>query len=360
MIDLPHYLLPPSALNIFRRIPVDNVVSGTLLAKAVPTTEEALLPVTLGGDLATEGWRVRWERGVLGEIGADIRAEYSDIERVLASGYAPETIAGISFNDEGAVEVDIFLPAPELTVPRNNLSANVFVLPPGELFMVDTAVGDFGAYDLQLASPGQWLVVLLEIDGEPLAVLDGRVLGGFNSEQRDKALEYIRTVRDENNGAPVAARGYIIESAVALDMGAPQGDAEHVLPLRVPDSRPREVRSVEDQSDGTFLVSVAWFAAIDEDDIVESRTSEVSINPEISMGSAMMELREEARTTEAPAEPVEPEPEEPEPVVPVEPAEPEPTRPMTQVEMLRARRAERARRAREDMPLHASDEYLGR
>ncbi len=148
--------------------------------------------------------------------------------------------------------------------------------------MVDTAVGDFGAYDLQLASPGQWLVVLLEIDGEPLAVLDGRVLGGFNSEQRDKALEYIRTVRDEINGAPVAARGYIIESAVALDMGAPQGDAEHVLPLRVPDSRPREVRSVEDQSDGTFLVSVAWFAAIDEDDIVESRTSEVSINPEIS------------------------------------------------------------------------------
>ncbi|SES20907.1 hypothetical protein [Corynebacterium cystitidis] len=268
MVERPHYLLPPSALGYYRRIPVDHIVSATVFSHYSPTEEESLIPVVLYGDPSTDAWRVRWQYGILGEIGADIREEYRDVDRVLGSGFMPETIAGISLGEDGTPEVDVFLPPPELTVPRNNVSSDVLVLPPGEAIYIDTTLGDFEDHDLALASPGQWFVVLIEMVGEPVALIDGRVVGAFDHDARDTVLRYMRAAKEEDPTAPVAARGYAIESSIALDIGYPQGDAEHVPPLTLPDPRPRDIMSVTDYSDGTYSINVAWFAATDPVDSV--------------------------------------------------------------------------------------------
>lgn len=320
-MNLPRYPLASSAFGYQRRIPVENVVQALVFSHVAPGVDELRVPVTLSADPTEGTWRVRWEHGVIGEIPAAEARHYPDLYRVSGSGFQPETIAGIRVPEGSSLaEVHVYLLASELAVPRNNVSDDTSVLPTGEMFMIDTATGDMGAFDLALASPGQWLVGLTDVGGKPVATIDGTVAGTFAADDADKVLAFIHAAQKVNPQGLVAARGFVVDSAIAIDAGVPEGSVDNIPPLLIPDPRPREVLQVLETADGSWLASVVGVAALDPADEVHPTDG--------------------ARRIASPQMPEAPEPEQPEAPEP----EPAPDRPLTQVEMVRARRAKRGPR----------------
>ncbi|MHA2788619.1 hypothetical protein ACXZ66_05665 [Corynebacterium sp. S7] len=270
MINLPHYLVAPVALNQYRRLPVDDVLQAPLFAQFTPTEEEVFVPVTLAADPVKGTWRVRWEFGILGEVSKELREEYPEMVRVSSSGFLPETLAGIRI--EGSqLFVDVLLPPPELAVPRNNVTEDTRVLPPGGAFEVDTATGEFDEDELQVLSPGQWLLILTQMGDQLIATLDGRVLGTVSGDAGTELLSFIHSVQNDDPGAPVAGRAYFQDLSVTIDASRPHGDSEHVAPLQVPDARPRSTYRVNQLEDGTVMVTVAHALATDPDDEANPR-----------------------------------------------------------------------------------------
>ncbi|WP_018295896.1 hypothetical protein [Corynebacterium lubricantis] len=265
MSKTPHYLVAPVALNEYRRLPVDNILQAPLFAQFTPTEEEVFVPVTLASDPVQGTWRVRWEFGILGEVAKDLREEYPEMVRITSSGFLPETIAGIRIEDN-QLRVDVLLPPPELAVPRNNVTDETWILPPGDSFEVDTTTGEFDESELQVLSPGQWLLILTEMGDQLIAVLDGRVLGAVQGDAGARLLSFVHLVNDDDPGSPVAGRGYFQDSVVRIDASQPRGDSEHVAPLQTPDTRPRTASRVNQLEDGTVMVTVAHVLATDPED----------------------------------------------------------------------------------------------
>ncbi|WIM68539.1 hypothetical protein QP027_03855 [Corynebacterium breve] len=269
-MDLPHYLIAPSALNYMRRIEVTNIVQAALFGHISPSKQEVLIPVTLLPDQPSGTWRVRSVVGVIGEIAPEIRQSYPDIARVTGSGFQPETIAGVRTDEsDGQFHVDVFMPQPDLAVPRNNSPGGVPVLPPGGVYMVDAEHGEFPPHQLAELCPGQWLVGLTEVGGEIVASLNSRVLGTITTPGRDGIRNIVRTAVEQTGSRTVAARGYFVDGAVALDAMVPQNDCEQVFSLSVPDTRPAPSFHLVEYPDGTWAVTVEPSAAVDPTDITE-------------------------------------------------------------------------------------------
>lgn len=279
-----HYLVAPVALEEYRRLPVENILQAPLFAQFTPTEEEVFVPVTLASDLIKGSWRVRWEFGIIGEVAKELREEYPEMVRVTASGLHPETLAGIRL-EEGQVRVDVLLPPPDLAIPRNNVTEETWVFPPGDAFEVNTATGEFDEGELQVLSPSQWLVVLVEMGEQLIATLDGRVLGTVEGDKGAELLSFVRTVQQEDPGSPVAARLFIQDERATIDASKPHGDCEHVTPLDVPDSRPRSAHQVLQLADDTLMVTVAQALATDpEDDVNPREGARVVVSPHETAG----------------------------------------------------------------------------
>ncbi len=347
MLEQPHYRLAPTALENFVRLPVRDVVSTSIFAHMVPSDEGTTVPVTLTVDPLNQAWRVRWEFGVLGEIPAEVREEFPSLSRVIGSGFIPTTKASISAGGPTGIEVAVLLPTPDLAVPRNNVSPEAWILPSGSAFTVDTSDGEIDALDLELYSPGQWLVTLVELDGTVVATIDGRAVGTISEGRNDSLLRYLRTAQQRHPGAPIAARGFIVDGSVVLDAGFPRVDEYQLPALKVPDDRPRSTRQLFLAEDGALVVSVERVAALDPADEATPHSHARRVVSPHGMPSEPDEASEEAQESPVPSEPeAEATLESTEDSLPIDGAY------LTEVEKLRARRAQREAL---DGPRHASE-----
>ena len=130
------------------------MVQALLFSEVTSTFGTTYLEVRLEPDPLTRGWRVRAGEHVIGAIAAAVRSRFPAIERIHASGFVPSTIAGARFDSErGRCDVQVYLPPPQMCVPRNNAPAGAVVLGPGDMIAVDTSTGEFTAAELAARSP---------------------------------------------------------------------------------------------------------------------------------------------------------------------------------------------------------------
>ena len=268
-MGLQRYPLSPAIWGAGEEIRLTHVVQAALFTDFEANRATSYIDVDLEANPLTGSWRVRYNGAVIGTVPAEDRARFPDIERVHRSLLRPGTTAELRFNAAtGQFDVAVILPPTQLAVPRNDTPAGAWVLPPGDMMVIDTAAGEFSAEELEMLSPGQWLVALHRIADTVVAVYDGRVLGGFTG---DDALDLVEFVEEATAlGAPeVYARAVLIDAMAALDVASP-GEGPVLVPaLSVPDSRPRRPWSVVDFPDGSWAVTVEHDYATDPDEEVK-------------------------------------------------------------------------------------------
>ena len=235
-MGLQRYPLSPAIWGAGEEIRLTHVVQAALFTDFDANRATSYIDVDLEANPLTGSWRVRYNGAVIGTVPAEDRARFPDIERVHRSLLRPGTTAELRFNAAtGQFDVAVILPPTQLAVPRNDTPAGAWVLPPGDMMVIDTAAGEFSAEELEMLSPGQWLVALHRIADTVVAVYDGRVLGGFTG---DDALDLVEFVEEATAlGAPeVYARAVLIDAMAALDVASP-GEGPVLVPaLSVPDS----------------------------------------------------------------------------------------------------------------------------
>ncbi|MEX3505437.1 hypothetical protein [Corynebacterium sp. LK2510] len=263
------YLLSPSVWGMAVEVRVDKLVQASLFTDfgASPTMhfeEVWLVPDPVGGT-----WRVHYRGGVVGEISADARAQFPDIDRVHNAARVPHTIAGIMLNERGLFDATVFLPPTDLAVPRNNAPATARVLPPGDMYVVDATTGEFSAPELEAASPGQWLVGLTEVSGTVVATLDGRVLGSLSADDSAEVAAVLRA------DTPTFARAFAVDAMVGLDLAAEASGAEPLPALPPLPPLPSDAAAHDPESpavvefpDGTWAITVERDDAVGEEGIL--------------------------------------------------------------------------------------------
>ena len=268
------YPLAPSAWGAAVEVPVTAPVQASLFSDFTAARGTAYVEVTLRPEPLSGAWRVRYPGGVLGEISPAQRSRFPSIERVHAAGLQPATLAGIRLDPErGLFDATVFLPHPALAVPRGGVPAGARVLPPGDMYVVDTSTGEFTGPDLLAASPGQWLVGLSVVAGAVVATLDGRVLGSLSHSDSAEIRNIIGPVLDGDPAAPLTARAYALDGMVGLDIAAPEGPCPVVPPLpeipaTVPEPAPEGGPRLTVFPDGSWAVTVERAEAVDPEDVV--------------------------------------------------------------------------------------------
>lgn len=265
-MGLQRYPLSPAIWGAGEEIRLTHVVQAALFTDFAADRSTSYIDVDLEANPLTGSWRVRYNGAVIGTVPAPDRARFPDVERVHQSLLRPGTTAELRFNaDSGHFDVAVILPPTQLAVPRNDTPAGAWVLPPGDMLVIDTAAGEFSAEELAMLSPGQWFVALHRIGGTVVALYDGRVLGSFNGTDATD----IATAVDDTlaMGAPeVYARAVLLDGMAGLDVGHPDEGVVLVPALSVPDTRPRRPWSVVDFPDGSWGITVEHDYVTDAED----------------------------------------------------------------------------------------------
>lgn len=273
------YPLAPSTWGAGVEIPVDHVVQAALFSDFPGLRGTAYVPVVLEANPLNGSWRVRrLNEGalgpVLGEVAPQWRQHYPEIERVHAAFHRPTTVAAVRLDPaRGLYGVDLYLPQPQLAVPRNNAPAAAAVLPAGDMLVVDTSVGEFGAGELAALSPGQWLVGLSRIDdsvSHVLVTLFDRVLGALDPDDAAAVLPWLDAYPAGNLWARAVVVGAGASAVAGLDVGAPEEGAGPVPAIQ---EQPRAARpwQVIEFPGGGWAVTVQRDSAIDPGDVVKPR-----------------------------------------------------------------------------------------
>ncbi len=265
------YPLSPSAWGAAVEVPVAGLIQASLFSDLGSASGTSYVDVTLHPNPLSGTWRVRYAGGVLGEITANLRELFPDIGRIHAAGLVPSTLAGVRLNPgSGLFDATVYLPPAPLAVPRGDAPAGARLLPPGDMYVVDTSTGEFSGGELAEASPGQWLVGLSPVGGAVVVTLGGRVLGSVAEDEAAEVRALMGAVLDD---APVAARAYALDGMVGLDLAAPDGPCPEVPPLPpapvVPAPAAENGPPVTEFPDGTWAVTVERYAAVDPGDVVE-------------------------------------------------------------------------------------------
>lgn len=264
------YSLAPSIWGAGEEIELASVIQAPLFEEFGDTKNSAFLPVLLHPNPLNGSWRVRrvghdrTQGRVLGEVAAEHRQRYPEMQRIEASLLMPTTIAEVRFdNQSGLFRAKIILPPHQLTVPRNDPPEGALVLPPGDMIVVDTAKGEFSADELVALSPGTWFVALHPLAGTVAATLNGKALGGFGAEDAKDLLAYI-----EEAGAPLYVRAVLLEGMAALNAGDPSEGLQTIPVLKVPDTTPTTPWSLVNFPDGSWAITVERPFATDPEDTV--------------------------------------------------------------------------------------------
>lgn len=270
-MGLQRYPLSPAIWGAGEEIQLTHVVQAALFTDFTPQRATRYIDVDLEANPLSGTWRVRYNGAVIGSVPAADRARFPDIERVHRSLLRPGTTASVSFNAEtGQFEPAVILPPPLLSVPRNDTPAGAWVLPPGDMLVIDTSAGEFSAEELALLSPGQWFVALHRIADTVVALYDGRVIGSFNGTD---AADITAAVDEAlSMGAPeVYARAVLLDGMAGLDVGHPDEGVVLVPALSEPDARPRQPWSLVDFPDGSWAVTVEHDYVVDDEDVLRPR-----------------------------------------------------------------------------------------
>ncbi|WP_342319469.1 hypothetical protein [Corynebacterium mayonis] len=266
------YPLSPSAWGTAVEVGVDKPVQAFLYSDLGASTSMHFIEVALEPDPIENSWRVRYDGGILGVIDAAQRATFPHINRVHETALTPHTMAGIKMDADGRYSATVFLPPAELAVPRNNAATPETVMPPGDMYVVDTSTGEMTAGELNAASPGQWFVTLSVLDGIVVVSLDGRVVGSLSPTES----HYL--IHAGKNLEAATARAYIIEQMVGLDL-AVEGNAERVPALRNAEhadtltSASKDIEAVTTFPDGSWAVTVAAENAVSGADMSTPRAN---------------------------------------------------------------------------------------
>lgn len=279
------YPLAPSVWGVGEEIQLEHIVQAPLFGEFPSLGGTAYFDVLLHPNPLTGAWRVRRllpgsEQGrVLGDVPESQRERFESMRRVEASLMMPVTTCELRLDpDTGLFAASIILPAPQLAVPRNDPPAQALVLPPGDMLVVDTAVGEFSAEELEGRSPGTWFVRLHEIGGTVVAMLGDKVLGGFDDRDAATLLDYLDKVRAvrgageaAGEGTALFARAVLLDAMVALNAGSPREGLQRVPALKVPDSAPTAAWAFTEFPDGSWAVTVERPFATDPTDAPRPR-----------------------------------------------------------------------------------------
>ena len=278
------YSLAPSVWGAGEEIELASVIQAPLFEEFGGTRNSAFVPVLLHPNPLNGTWRVRrvgsdrTQGRVLGEVAAEHRQRYPEMQRIEASLLMPTTMAEIRFdNTIGLFRASIVLPPHQLAVPRNDPPEGSLVLPPGDMLVVDTAKGEFSADELVALSPGTWFVALHPLAGTVAATLNGKALGGFAPEDAAALRGFIKEA-----GTPLYARAVLIDGMAALNAGAPSEGLQTIPALKVPDTTPTTPWTMVDFPDGAWAITVERPFSTDPKDMVKPRHTAryVSLNGE--------------------------------------------------------------------------------
>lgn len=269
------YPLAPSTWGAAVEIPVEHVSQAALFSDFAGKRGTSYVPVVLEANPLNSSWRLRLHRPtlqtgiltgpVLGEVSPQWRKLFDEVERVHSSILKPVALAAVKLErDIGQFEVNLLLPQPQLAVPRNNAPENAAVLRAGDMLVIDTSEGEFGAADLAHRSPGQWFVGLQSVGDTAVATLDGKVLGSISEP------EVIEWVRAFDHGG-LWARAILLDGMAALDAGSPEEGTDSVPPLSAEPLRQITPWQVIDFPDGSWAITVERDAATDPQDIVRPK-----------------------------------------------------------------------------------------
>lgn len=255
----PTYPLAPTALGEARAYEVEELALGPAWNHAASTD---LLQVSLAPNPVTGGWFVRTRHGALGQLDAEAREEYPQLQRVHRSGMEPATIAQLSHLGDGLLAMDVLLPAPPFAVPRNALPAAALLLPQGEGLLLDTSTADgVSAEEIAAVSPAQLLVTLSSVADEVVAVYDNRPLGVLPAVRTPLGFAG-QVAAFQQAGTPLAARAFCGDNLIAVDVAADLIDAAQPLPA-LSEPPPQPYQPID--------LSADWEALID--------ATEVSLDP---------------------------------------------------------------------------------
>lgn len=272
------YPLAPSVWGVGEEIELQSVAQVPLFGEFGQLHGSAFVPVLLHANPLNGAWSVRrlltdGSQGTLvGEIPWSERGRFEDMRRVEASLLLPVTAAEIRLDTDAELyRVTVILPPPPLAVPRNDTAEQALVLPPGDMMVVDTAVGEFTAEELSARSPGAWFVALHQVGGTIAATLGDKVLGGFAPDDAAELAEHVRAATraaGADEGTPVFARAVLLDGMAALNVAGPAEGLQTVPALKVPDLTPTTPWALVDFPDGTWAVTVERPFATDPGDKV--------------------------------------------------------------------------------------------
>ncbi|QGU06958.1 hypothetical protein COCCU_05060 [Corynebacterium occultum] len=215
------YPLPARGAGSSRRNPVEGTNQAILFSHLHDRAlhdDGVEVPVTLLPDHRTQGFKVKWDYGVIGTLPASFKEEYPQLVRVTGSQLTPEVRALVEVSPErGGLSVDVLLPEPQWVVPVNDPPIGLWtLLPSGAPAPVDLSAGaDVPADELASLFQAQ-LLVKLSLVNERVAVAYGNrvlgVLGEADSAVLRDAIEHFAQL-----GLDTVARAFLNGDEITVE-----------------------------------------------------------------------------------------------------------------------------------------------
>ncbi|MDN5784068.1 MAG: hypothetical protein L0H28_05090, partial [Corynebacterium casei] len=200
------YPLPAHHLGVEHLAVLDYVCLSATLALPAQTQ----IPVTLEADNRTGGWRVRSMFGTVGWLTAEEAAEFPDMERLRSAGMTASTTAVVDLDD---VAVNLGL-AP-WHIARNDQPEGTVLLAGGVAAGLDTSMSsDVQSSQIEALGTACVFVQFHHVAGSIVVTVDDAVLGLLGQATDFELLTQLLAQ------APIAARAYIADGMVAVDLPA--------------------------------------------------------------------------------------------------------------------------------------------
>ncbi|MGP6173581.1 hypothetical protein [Corynebacterium sp. A21] len=282
------YPLPARGAGSSRRIPVEGTNQAILfshLHSRALQSDGVEVPVTLLPDPRSQGFKVKWDYGVIGTLPASFKAEFPQLERVTGSHLTPEVTALVQVSPEqGGLSVHALLPASQWTVPVNDPPEGAWtLLPGGSPIPVDLSAGaDVPTDELATLYQAQLLVELSWVNDRVTVTYQNRVLGVIGESDSAALRDAINHF--EQLGLRCVARAFLngdeitVECARTedLDDAALEPEISPLPALAIPafeEPTPpvTEDPGIVESADGSwsFHVSSASFEAITPEKLAE-------------------------------------------------------------------------------------------
>lgn len=224
------YPLPAQGAGSQRRVPVEGTNQAILfshLHDRALHSDGISVAVTLLPDPRAQGFKVKWDYGIIGTLPAEFKSAYPQLERVTGSQQTPEVTALVEVDAQrGGVNVNVLLPEPQWVAPVNDPPEGLWTLLPGGAAMaVDLSVGvDVPADELATLYQAQLLVELTLVNERVTVTYRDRVLGVLGPQDSTALAEAIQHF--EQLGLRCVARAFLDGGVVTVECARTEQLAE--------------------------------------------------------------------------------------------------------------------------------------